>query len=217
MTAAIKYGSEVKGMEAQLKELIEKIRQDGVETAEQEAEKIIAEAKNEADGIIEEAHKKSKEMIENAKKENRRQEQAGKEALVQAGRDLLISLEKKITQIFDELIKSETGAALDGKFLENILTAMVKEWVKSRSDHITVLLPEDELKALEGSLKKKLTAELKKGVEIKPTDAVEKGFYISEKEGSSYYNFSAEGIAEIIAEYVNPRLSEAIRRAAEQR
>lgn len=204
-------------MEAQLKELIEKIRQDGVETAEQEAEKIIAEAKNEADGIIEEAHKKSKEMIENAKKENRRQEQAGKEALVQAGRDLLISLEKKITQIFDELIKSETGAALEGKFLENILTAMVKEWVKTRSDHITVLLPEDELKALEGSLKKKLTAELKKGVEIKPTDAVEKGFYISEKEGSSYYNFSAEGIAEIIAEYVNPRLSEAIRRAAEQR
>ena len=204
-------------MEAQLKELIEKIRQDGVETAEQEAEKIIAEAKNEADGIIEEAHKKSKEMIENAKKENRRQEQAGKEALVQAGRDLLISLEKKITQIFDELIKSETGAALEGKFLENILTAMVKEWVKTRSDHITVLLPEDELKALEGSLKKKLTAELKKGVEIKPTNAVEKGFYISEKEGSSYYNFSAEGIAEIIAEYVNPRLSEAIRRAAERR
>lgn len=204
-------------MEAQLKELIEKIRQDGVETAEQEAEKIIAEAKNEADGIIEEAHKKSKEMIENAKKENRRQEQAGKEALVQAGRDLLISLEKKITQIFDELIKSETGAALEGKSLENILTAMVKEWVKTRSDHITVLLPEDELKALEGSLKKKLTAELKKGVEIKPTDAVEKGFYISEKEGSSYYNFSAEGIAEIIAEYVNPRLSEAIRRAAERR
>ena len=204
-------------MEAQLKELIEKIRQDGVETAEQEAEKIIAEAKNEADGIIEEAHKKSKEMIETAKKENRRQEQAGKEALVQAGRDLLISLEKKITQIFDELIKSETGAALEGKSLENILTAMVKEWVKTRSDHITVLLPEDELKALEGSLKKKLTAELKKGVEIKPTDAVEKGFYISEKEGSSYYNFSAEGIAEIIAEYVNPRLSEAIRRAAERR
>jgi V/A-type H+/Na+-transporting ATPase subunit E len=204
-------------MEAQLKELIEKIRQDGVETAEQEAEKIIAEAKNEADGIIEEAHKKSKEMIENAKKENRRQEQAGKEALVQAGRDLLISLEKKITQIFDELIKSETGAALEGKSLENILTAMVKEWVKTRSDHITVLLPEDELKALEGSLKKKLTAELKKGVEIKPTNAVEKGFYISEKEGSSYYNFSAEGIAEIIAEYVNPRLSEAIRRAAERR
>lgn len=204
------------GMEAQLKELIEKIRQDGVETAEQEAEKIISEAKKEADGIIEDAEKRAKEMIENAKKENRRQEQAGKEALVQAGRDLIISLEKKITQVFDELIKSETGEVLEGKTFENILADMIKEWVKTRSDSLTVLLSQEDLKQLEGSLKKKLTAELKKGVEIKPTDAVERGFYISEKEGSSYYNFSAEGIAEIISEYVNPRLSEAIRRAAER-
>ena len=79
-------------------------------------------------------------MIENAKKENRRQEQAGKEALVQAGRDLIISLEKKITRIFDELIKTETGEVLKGKSFENILADMVKEWVKTRSDHITVLL-----------------------------------------------------------------------------
>ena len=51
----------------------------------------------------------------------------------------------------------------------------------------------------------------KKGLEIKPTADAKAGFVVSEKSGNAYYNFTSEGIAEILAEYLNPRLAEIVR------
>jgi V/A-type H+-transporting ATPase subunit E len=36
------------------------------------------------------------------------------------------------------------------------------------------------------------------------------------KDGSAYYNFTSEGIAEILGEYVNPSLGELIQRAVDK-
>lgn len=203
-------------MEAQLQELIDKIKKEGVESAEQEAEQILKEARKNADAVIAEAEEKAKNMQTKAKKDIQQQEMAGKEALLQAGRDVIISLEKKITSIFDEIIRQSTEDAMKGKALEDIVAAMVSEWVKKNSPDISVLLSEEDRKALESNLLKRLQDEIKKGVEIKVSDTLHSGFFISEKDGSAYYNFSAEGIAEIIAEYVNPKLAEIIKQAAER-
>lgn len=203
-------------MEAQLQELIDKIKKEGVENAEQEAERILSEANKKAEEIIADAEEKAKNMQSKAKKEIQQQEIAGKEALTQAGRDVILSLEKKITAIFDEIIKKNTEEAMKGKALENSIVSLVSEWVKKGSADISVLLSESDLAALESTLMKSLQDEVKKGVEIKLSDSLQSGFLISEKDGSSYYNFSAEGIAEIISEYVNPKLAEVVRRAAER-
>ena len=49
-------------MDIQLQELIDKIKKDGVATAEQQASKIIEEAEKKAAAIIEDAQKKSEEF-----------------------------------------------------------------------------------------------------------------------------------------------------------
>lgn len=203
-------------MEAQLQELIDKIKKEGVENAEQEAEQILSEARKKADEMIAEAEEKAKKLQDNARKDIRQQEIAGKEALIQAGRDVIISLEKKITDIFDDIIRMNTEAAMKGKALEDIISAMVSEWVKQGSADIAVLLSAEDKKELESSLQKRLQDEIKKGVEIKVSDNLQSGFFIGEKDGSAYYNFSAVGIAEIISEYVNPKLAEIIKQAAER-
>jgi V/A-type H+-transporting ATPase subunit E len=201
-------------MDIQLQELIEKIKTDGVQSAEQQAETIVADARKRAEEIVAEAKKKGDDIRREAKRDADQTTQAGEEALVQAGRDLILSLEKKITRIFDEVVRSETADTLKGKGLEEVLVALVQGWAEKQNADVTALLSKDDFAALEGSLRSRLAAELKKGVEIKPVDSVDAGFLIEEKGGSSYYNFTAEGLAEILAEFVNPRLEEALRRAA---
>jgi V/A-type H+-transporting ATPase subunit E len=53
-----------------------------------------------------------------------------------------------------------------------------------------------------------LSEELKKGVVLKPVAHIDAGFRVGEKNGSAYYDFTAGGVAEILAEYLNPRLAE---------
>ena len=201
-------------MDIQLQELIEKIKTDGVQSAEQQAETIVADARKRADEIAAAAKKKADDILREAKRDADQTVRAGEEALVQAGRDLILSLEKKIIRIFDEVVKTETSETLGGKGLEEVLVALVSGWVEKQNADVSVLHSREDFEKLEGSLKSRLAEELKKGVEIKPVASVDSGFLIEEKDGSSYYNFSAEGLAEILAEFVNPRLEEALRRAA---
>jgi V/A-type H+-transporting ATPase subunit E len=79
-----------------------------------------------------------------------------------------------------------------------------------------VLLPEDTRDEIESGLRSRLAEELKGGLEIKPVHGIDSGFRIAEKDGSVYYDFTATGIADVLSAYLNPRLQEAIKQAAEQ-
>jgi V/A-type H+-transporting ATPase subunit E len=54
---------------------------------------------------------------------------------------------------------------------------------------------------------------LKKGVELKADRNLASGFRIANKDGSAYYDFSAESAAEMLSAYLNPRLSEILKTA----
>lgn len=52
-----------------------------------------------------------------------------------------------------------------------------------------------------------LQSEFKKGIVIKPVEIIRVGFRIGEKDGNVHYDFTPEGIAEILREYLNPRFA----------
>ena len=203
-------------MDAQLQELIDKIKAEGVRTAEAEAHAIRSEAQKRADEIIAQAHKSSSEILANAKAEAGRFEQTAQEAVRQAARNTILSLRGKITEIFRALIERETEKVLTGKVLEEAIVTLIKGWNRQQVADLEVLLPPEELKRLEGALRSSLAEELKKGVEIKPLAGLKAGFRVGMKDGSAYYNFTSEGIAEILGEYVNPSLGELIQRAVDK-
>ena len=74
-------------MELQLDELIQSIKKDGLEAAEQQKKDIIAEAESEARRIIERAQKEADEKTAAAEAKIRKFEESGKASLQQAGRD----------------------------------------------------------------------------------------------------------------------------------
>lgn len=194
-------------MDVQLKELLEKINQEGVKSAEEKAAEIVAAAEKKAEDLVAQGEKKAASIVENARQEAERFEQSGKDALKQAGRDLVLNLEKEITLLFDAVLKKKTAESLKGEALKSSVVSVVKGWTEKGSADIALLLSDDDFTAMEKELNSALAAEMKKGVEIKPSKNVDAGFLISEKDGSAYYNFSADGIAEILAESLNPRLA----------
>ena len=73
-------------MEIQLQELIDQIKQNGVEVAEAEAKRIVDAANAEAERIISGAQNKADKILEDAKTENERMLRSSEEAIRQAGR-----------------------------------------------------------------------------------------------------------------------------------
>ncbi|MBN2040842.1 MAG: V-type ATP synthase subunit E [Spirochaetes bacterium] len=203
-------------MDIQLKELIEKIRKEGVGEAEEKAGRIIEDAKTSASEIIEKARKEASEIIAKAKDEQAQMENTGKDALKQAGRDLILTIKGKLTSIFDSLVKKEVSGALKDDVISELIPVIIKEWsVKNKG--IDVLLSREDGKKLEKSLLNKLSDELKSGVEIKVHQGIKSGFRISEKDGESYYDFTDEGVAESLVQYLNPVLADIITKAVSEK
>ncbi|MFP4300751.1 MAG: V-type ATP synthase subunit E [Alkalispirochaetaceae bacterium] len=197
-------------MDAQLQEIIETIKNEGVKNAEARQQEIIDNANSKAKSIIEDAKKEAESIVSKAKEEARKHEASGKAALQQAGRDLVLTVRSEIEKLFDKVINEATGEALTGEKLGDAIVAALSNWDESKVGDLELLLPEKSRKEVEEGLKKRLSDAMKKGVEIKPVHSIQAGFRISTKDGSAYYDFSDEGIAEMLSAFVSPRLAEVL-------
>lgn len=202
-------------MDVQLQELIDKIKKDGVATAEAEAAKKIADAEKKAEAIIADAQSKAADIIKNAKAETERMEKASEEAIVQAGRNMLLSFKDSLVNELNGLVQAETAKA-ETSVLAKLVPETVKAWAKNAdASELSVLLSEKDLKDLESSLTSELKAEISKGLEIKPDKTLSAGFRIGVKNGAAYYDYSAEALAEMFSAYLNPRVAGLMKTAAE--
>ena len=188
-------------MDIQLQELIDKIKKDGVESASAQSEKIIKDAQEEARKIVENAKKEAVSIIAEAKRDAERSEKAGIAAIEQAAR------ESEIQSLLDAVVKREVSNAFDDEALKAVVPQIISEWARKEGDSIAVLLGPDALNRLEAYFTKKLSEELAKGVELRSDRNLTKGFRIAAKDGSAYYDFSADAVAELMSAYLNPRLS----------
>jgi V/A-type H+-transporting ATPase subunit E len=203
-------------MDSQLKELIETIKSEGVESAEKQASQIVEQAEERAKQIVSDAENRADEIVRNAEQEAARREQSEKAVVEQAGRDLLLTLEKQVTEMFRSVVTSATAEAYSQQVLEEAIVKLVSAWAEQQTNDISILLSENDYKQLEQSLRKRLADSLKQGADIKPSSHVHTGFRITEQGGTVYYDFSAQGIAEALSGFLNPRLSEVIKSAAEK-
>ncbi len=204
-------------MEVQLQELVDKIRKDGVDTAETKAAEILKTAETKAATIIKTAQVEAASIVKNGEAEAARNEKAAISAIRQAGRNLLISFREGITSELDALVKSGIAETYDASVLKELLPSAVKAWIaNSESDDIAVLLSPADAAALEGAFESTLKAELAKGIEIRSDASVAGGFRIGTKDGASYYDFSAEAVADLFSAYLNPRVADIMKSAAKE-
>ena len=202
-------------MDIQLQELIEKIKKDGVASAESAAAKIIADAEKKAASIVSDAEAKADSIIKTAKAETERMEKASEDAIAQAGRNLIISFRDGINKELSALVNAETENAMDNDLLKKIIPDAVKAWAaNNEATDISILLPAKDVKALESGLKTALKGKISKGLEIKADASLSAGFRIGAKGGEAFYDFSAEEVASLFSAYLNPKTTELMKKAA---
>ena len=202
-------------MNIQVKELIEKIKNEGIISAENEAKKIISDAEEKAALIIKKAEAEAGSYKLQAENEIKKREAAGREAIKQAARDILIGLEKQIINQFKAIIGETVGAALSTALTEKLILDLVAAWSEKGAEGTLIVLSSADAKELGSGLKAKLANRFKQGVEIVPSPKVAKGFRIGGSDGA-LYDFTREGIAEILAEVLTPELAATLKESLEE-
>jgi V/A-type H+-transporting ATPase subunit E len=199
-------------MEIQVQELIDKIKKDGIKAATEEANKVKADADIESHRILENARKEADDLVERAKLDAARSEKAGIAALEQASRNLILAFKDEVQTLLNKIINEKVTANYNEDVLKNALPELIKSWANKGGADLAVILPENELSKLQGYFNDRLRDELSKGVELKSNRKLASGFHISNKEGSVYYDFSAEAVAKQLSAYLNPKLAELLKK-----
>lgn len=195
-------------MDIQVQELLESIKKDGVEAAEAQAKEIIAQAEKKAADIIADAEKKAQNAHKAQEQAAAQLQASGKAALAQAGRDLVLTVEKQLQTIFSSLVTSTVQEVYTEDTLVKAIQTVVEKLSTDQSG--AVVLSEADGKKLEASLKGKIAKALNQGLEIKTSSKVSGGFLIQEKNGAAYFDFTTEAVAKALAIYVNPLISEVL-------
>lgn len=201
-------------MEVHVKELLESIQKDGIEAAEKKAKEIIDNAHSQADAITAAAAKEAKRLKEEAKEQIAREEASSRSALLQAARDLQLVVRQRLTDLFYSTLERKTDEVMtDKKLSELIKTVVASDMIDSSS--VQVELSSKEGKALAALLQKELATQIEKGLEIQTTSS-QKGFVITQKDGSAYVDFTIEQIAKALSVYVNPYVAQILEEAASE-
>ena len=204
-------------MDVQLQELIDKIKKAGVDSADKKAAQIEAEAEKKAEEIIADAEKRAEDIIKKAKAESEKFEQVSEEAIVQAGRNMLLSFRESLIAELNVIVQEKTEKSLSKDVLSKLIPDVVKAWCKNcDASELSVLLSEKDLKTLSSNFKTQLKAQISKGLEIKADKTLSAGFRIGVKNGQAFYDYSAVSLAQMFSAYLNPKVSELLQKAAKE-
>ncbi len=201
-------------MEMQLQELIEQIKKDGVEVAENEAKSIIDAAKAEAEKIVLDAKEKANKILSDAKTENEKMARASEDAIKQAGRNLLISFRESVARELNKIVSENVTAVYSSEAFAGLVVNVIETWAKNPdTDEVSVILNTDDLKTFEESLLAALKDRMLKGVTLKANDNFDGGFRIAVNNGGAYYDYSAEAVVDMLSNYLSPKVTELLKEA----
>lgn len=198
-------------MENKLQELTQKLYNEGVEKANQEAEKILNDAKKEAEKIKSEAQKEAEKKIKDAEKKADEIKRNVESELSLAAKQTIRNVEQKIT---DMIVAKATDLPVkdafnDSEFMKELIHTAVKNWSPSdESMNLAVLLPEKMQKDFDDYFKSKAGKELKDEIELDFSESIKGGFKIGPADGSFQISFTQEDFANFFKAYLRPKTVE---------
>ncbi len=202
-------------MSEELKDLIERIRSEGVAAAEAEAEKILAGAKARAATIVREAEAKARDMVATAEAEARTHTERSRATLLQAARDLLLSVSEGVENIMQGLVAEAVRDSLDTDCIRRMLIGIAQncELLKGGAD-IAVLAGPEDVKELVRFFAELYKRKLAAGIELRTSSDILRGFRIAYKDKAVYLDFTEEAVAQALTQLLRPHLAEIVTHAA---
>jgi V/A-type H+-transporting ATPase subunit E len=203
-------------MAEEIRDLIEKINQEGIKAAQEKAQNIEAAAQQRADDILAHARLEAEKIIAAAQERISREDEKEKTLLAQAGRDMLLSLRIEINAMLECTMVSEIRQALTPEIISRLLSELVRNYSAGENSDITVFVKKEDLEILEKSFLHRLREQTKKTIILRPAKEISGGFTISFDDGKSCYDFTDKALAEYIGAYVKPKLNRILKEAIKE-
>ncbi len=199
-------------MQNKLQELTDKLYQEGVDKANEEAKKIVNDAKKEADEIVSKARDKADKILKDAEKNAEEIKKNSLNELQLASKQAISDLKQRIINLIEtKALKPSTKEAFEDKeFTKDIILTIVNNWDPQKESQVElkIVLPEKKQKEFENFFKSKAKSLLDKGVEIEFSESVKGGFRIGPKDGSYLISFTDKDFENFFKTFLRPRLVE---------
>ena len=177
----------------QINDLVSAIKKEGVEAAQAEAEKIIAEAKAKAADIISDAETEAKAILKKAEEKTEILKENAKTTAEHAKRDAVLFFKKSVQTEFERILEADAGKAVNTDTLSRLIEAALGG--DDPADYAV------EVAEVTEALKSELADKIRGGLEIKANPRVRAGFKLAAKDGSGYFDCSDEEIEKMLAPF----------------
>lgn len=197
-------------MESRLQELTQKLYQEGIEKANNEAGSIIEKAKADGIKIIEDAKKEAALLKQNATKEAEQLTAKTKSEIKMAGDQAVSILKQEITDLLlkNSLSKTVSDTANNKDLIIAVIKEIAGKWDASTGLNLNLILS-DKLKTdLEKVFKTEAADLLKNGVELKFDSKITGGFKIVPKDNSFVLSFTDEDFINLFQSFLRPKAKE---------
>ncbi len=181
-------------MENKLDVLTKKLYEEGVEKANREAEKIVAQAKENAAKLIAEAEAQAKEIKAAAEAEADHLKKKAESEMALSARQAITALKQSITTLISGEVAGDMAKAgfKDEAFVQEMIMTIVKKWdIASGNLNLELILSETEKEKFQSFVAAKYKELLDKGLEVKVGDTAD-AFVIQAKNGGYQIAFSEQ-------------------------
>ena len=187
-----------------IQELTDKIRREGVEKGQAEAERIIAEAKTQAAKIVADAKTQAEAIQTQTAKAARELDANTKSELRLYVGQALNALKSEIANVVSDKIVNEATSKLatDKDFLGKFAVTLAEQWSKNEQ----VVISTTDAAALKAYFAKEAKALLDKGVTIEQVNGQKALFSVHPADGSYRVDFGKEEIENFFKSFLRPQL-----------
>ena len=203
-----------------VRSLIDRVKSEGVEAGQAEAERIVNEARARAARIIEDARREAEHQLEHARQQERTEQESGRAALQLAARDAVLRLEEELSREFGRQLRRLVDERLrEPRFLERLILELAGRDRPRPDEDAEVLLPREAIRIdqlreespeldrdpVDGFVLAVAQDVLRDGVVIHESHEVESGIVIRLENGDVEIDVTTEAVTELLSRHLLPR------------
>jgi len=209
--------SELINTESSVQALIDRIRDQGVQSANQEAARILAEAEAKASQLMADTQKQVEQLRAKATADIEAEQAAAQEALKLSARDTVMRLKNLVSTAFETFVRRlVTTATQDRELMKNLVLVLAghsaDEFIKDKqiqillSDALLTGQPDPKLRELSKQTILSLSSDmLREGVELIPSSNVEGGAKVRLVGEQLEIDLTDKAITKLLADQLLPR------------
>jgi V/A-type H+-transporting ATPase subunit E len=203
--------------ESSVQALIDRIRDQGVQSANREAARILAEAEAKASQLLADAQKQAEQLRAKATADIEAEQAAAQEALKLSARDTVMRLKNLVATAFETFVRRlVTTATQDRELMKNLVLVLAghsaEEFIKDKqiqillSDALLTGKSDPKLRDLGKQTILSLSSDmLREGVELIPSSGIEGGAKVRLVGEQLEIDLSDKALSKMLAAHLLPR------------